>query len=258
MNTSPMQKIPLAEDLTVAVAEAGPEKGRPLLVLHGAQGPSSVAGFVGAMAENAHVYAPTHPGFEGEPRPERFDTVDDLASAYVDLLDRLDLHDVIVVGFSFGGWIAAELAVRNATRLSGLVLVDAAGIEVEGYDMNSVLSRPPAGGPPAGAPPMSHQQAAARAGNREAMMVYTKDMGLSNPTLRRRLVHVTIPALVVWGENDPILPPDYGRAYAQAPPNARFVLIEAAGHFPQLEQPERLLHVVREFTESIPFSQATK
>src|SRR2546421_11846464 len=62
---------------------------------------------------------------------------------------------------------------------------------------------------------------------------------------------VRIPALVVWGESDGVADPDYGRAYAQSLPNARFELIPEAGHLPQIEQPERLLTLVWEFANSI-------
>jgi pimeloyl-ACP methyl ester carboxylesterase len=74
---------------------------------------------------------------------------------------------------------------------------------------------------------------------------------MHDPKLRRRLGRVTIPALVVWGESDGVVDPDYGRAYAKSLPNARFKLIPEAGHVPQIEQPERLLKLVWEFADSI-------
>ena len=76
-----------------------------------------------------------------------------------------------------------------------------------------------------------------------------------DPKLRRQLGRVTIPALVIWGESDRVVDPDYGRAYAQSLPNARFELILEAGHLPQIEQPERLLKIVWEFVDSIPVRQ---
>src|SRR5258707_13672600 len=103
-----------------------------MLLLHGGGGPQTMFGLASALSKRSHVLTPTHPGFAGEPRPEWFDGIDDLAVAYLELLERLDLHKVMVVGFSMGGWIAAEIAVRDTTRLGSLVLVDAAGIEVEG------------------------------------------------------------------------------------------------------------------------------
>src|SRR5260370_30206892 len=130
-----------ADGLTVRIDERG--TGRPLLVLHGGGGPQSVAGFAAAAAARAHVLTPTHPGFAGTPRPEWFNSVADLALTYLELLERLDLHEVMVVGFSMGGWIASELAVRDTARLSSLVLVDAVGIQVKAPEIADVFSLAP-------------------------------------------------------------------------------------------------------------------
>src|SRR6266702_6745420 len=130
-----------ADGLTVRIDERG--SGRPMLVLHGGGGPQSVSSFAEAVAERAHVLTPIHPGFAGEPRPEWFNSIDDLALTYLELLERFDLRDVMVVGFSIGGWIASELAVRDTTHLSSIVLVDAVGIQVEGHAIANVFSLTP-------------------------------------------------------------------------------------------------------------------
>jgi pimeloyl-ACP methyl ester carboxylesterase len=238
-----------ADGLTVRVDERG--SGRPILVLHGGGGPQTVSGFAEALSTRAHVLVPTHPGFAGEPRPEWFDSIDDLAFAYLDLLERLDLRDVLVIGSSMGGWIASAMALRDTTRLSGVVLVDAAGIRVDGHPIVDVSSLTPdelsalSFHNPAAfrvdPATVSPEQARARAANFQALYVYDQGQGMGDPKLRRRLRRVRIPALVVWGESDRVIDPDYGRAYAQSFPDARFQLIPEAGHLPQLEQPERLL-----------------
>ena len=248
-----------ADGLTVRIDERG--SGRPILVLHGGGGPQSVSGFAAALAERAYVLSPIHPGFGGEPRPEWFNSIDDLALTYLELLERLDLHEVMVVGFSIGGWIASELAVRDTTRLGSIVLVDAVGIQVEGHEIADVFPLTPdelsalSYHNPAAfridPATLSPDQVAARAGNFQALGVYGREPGMRDPKLRRRLGRVTIPALVVWGESDGVVDPDYGRAYAQSLPNARFKLIPGAGHLPQVEQPERLLKLVWEFADSI-------
>src|SRR5216110_3440333 len=126
-----------ADGLTVRFDERG-NSGRPILILHGGGGPQTVAGLAAGLSK-AHVLVPTHPGFAGEPRPEWFDSIDDLALTYLDLLERLNLHEVMVIGFSIGDWIASELAVRDTTRLSSIVLVDAVGIQVEGHEIADVF-----------------------------------------------------------------------------------------------------------------------
>ena len=98
---------------------------------------------------------------------------------------------------------------------------------------------------------VSPEQAETRAANLRTLYVYDQGQGMGDPKMRRRLRRVRIPALVVWGESDRVIDPDYGRAYAQSLPNARFELILEAGHLPQLEQPARLLALVQEFAESI-------
>jgi pimeloyl-ACP methyl ester carboxylesterase len=243
-----------ADGLTVRIDERG--SGQPVLVLHGGAGSQSVTGFAEALSARAHVITPTHPGFGGEPRPDWFDSVDDLAHAYLELLERLDLRDVTVIGFSIGGWIASEMAVRDTSRLGQIVLVDAAGIQVEGQKIADVFSLTPdqlsalSFHNPAAfrvdPTSLSPQQIAGRAANFQALGVYTRKQGMADPKLRRRLGRVKIPALVVWGESDGVVSPDYGRAYARSFPHARFELIPEAGHMAQLEQPERLLKLVGE------------
>src|SRR2546426_5552108 len=253
------RKETFADGLTVRLDERG--SGPPMLVLHGGGGPQSVAGFTEALSLHAHVLSPIHPGFAGEPRPEWFDSIDDLALTYLDLLERLNLHEVMVIGFSIGGWIASELAVRDTTRLSSIVLVDAVGIQVEGHEIADVFSLAPdelsalSYHNPAAfridPATLSPEQVAAIAATFQTLAVYGREQGMADRKLRRRLARVTIPALVVWGESDRVVDPDYGRAYAQALGNARFTLIPEAGHLPQIEQPVRLLNVILEFADSI-------
>lgn len=242
-----------ADGLTVRIDERG--SGRPVLILHGGGGPQTVIGLAVALSANAHVLVPTHPGFAGEPRPAWFDSIDDLAITYLDLLEQLDLHDVIVIGSSVGGWIASEMAVRDTTRLSSLVLVDATGIQVAGHEIVDVYSLTPdelsalSFHNPAAfrvdPATITPEQVATRAANFQTLKVYDRKQG--DPKLRRRLSRVNIPVLVVWGESDGVVDSDYGRAYAQSFPHARFELVSEAGHLPQIEQPERILNLVREF-----------
>src|SRR5471032_840156 len=111
----------LNDTLTVAVDDQG--QGRAYLLLHGGAGPASMAGLAAALSARARVLTPTHPGFNGEPRPEGFSSAGDLANAYLDLLDRLGIRDVLIVGNSFGGWVAAEMALLQPRRVAGIVLL---------------------------------------------------------------------------------------------------------------------------------------
>jgi len=250
-----------ADGLTVRFDERGNRSGRPILILHGGGGPQTVAGIAAGLSR-AHILVPTHPGFDGEPRPEWFDSVDDLAIAYLDLLERLDLQDVLVIGSSMGGWIASAMALRDTSRrLRGLVLINATGIQVDGHPVADVSTLAPAElaalsfHDPAvlriDPSTITPEQIATRKANTETLYVYDSQKLGGDPKLQRRLCRVRIPVLVAWGESDRVVDQEYGRAYAQAFPNARFELIPEAGHLPQIEQPEHLLTLVRQFAINV-------
>ena len=233
-------------------------EGRTYLLLHGGAGPRSVAGFAGLLAEHgpARVIVPTHPGFDGTPRPDRLDSVAGLARLYSALLDRLDLDGVTVVGNSIGGWTAAELALLHNPRVSGFVLVNAVGIvvpdapvtDISGltpYQLSQLSFHDPE---PFRIDPatVTEQQAAVLAANRRTLGAYAGP-AMGDPELRGRLAGADSPTLVLWGESDGIVTPAYGRAFAEAVPGAEFRLLAGAGHLPQIETPEQLLTHLRDF-----------
>src|SRR6202044_3798378 len=75
--------------------------------------------------------------------PEWFNGIDDIALSYLALLERRDLRDVLVIGSSIGGWIASEMEVREPERISGTVLLNAVGIDVEGIELADFFSLTP-------------------------------------------------------------------------------------------------------------------
>jgi pimeloyl-ACP methyl ester carboxylesterase len=211
------------------------------------------------------VLAPSHPGFGGSERHESIDSVDDLAYLYLDFIASLGSEGVDLLGLGLGGWIAAELAVRCRHNLRHLVLADAVGIKVSGrteVDVveTFVLSREelldlawhdPALGAErmklAGAPDLEDAELLTLIRNREAAARLAWKPFMHNPALRRWLHRITVPTLVLWGESDRIVRPDYGRAFQQAIPGAEFQLIPAAGHYPYLEQPDAFVASVMAF-----------
>jgi pimeloyl-ACP methyl ester carboxylesterase len=262
-NTPPIstRRESFADGLTVRFDERGNRDGRPVLILHGGGGPQTVASIAAGLSR-AHVIVPTHPGFEGEPRPEWFNSIDDLAFAYLELLERLNLRNVLVIGSSLGAWIASTMALRDTTQLiRGLVLVNGVGIQVDGHPVPDVSTLTPAElsalsfhNPAAfriNPSTITPEQIAARKANTETLYVYDSQRLGGDTKLQRRLKHVKIPVLVVWGESDRVADLEYGRVYAQSFPNARFEPIPEAGHLPQIEQPEPLLNVVRKFAINV-------
>jgi pimeloyl-ACP methyl ester carboxylesterase/mannose-6-phosphate isomerase-like protein (cupin superfamily) len=232
--------------------------GRTYLLLHGGAGPQSVTGFADRLAETgpARVVVPVHPGFGGTPRPDGLNSIAGLARLYAALLEDLDLTDVTVIGNSIGGWIAAEMGLTGSARITSVVLVDAVGIEVPGHpaadffsltlDQVAELSYHDPGPFRIDPAAMSAEQQAVMAGNRGALAVYG-GTAMADPGLQTRLGQISVPTLVVWGDSDRIVDPDYGRAYATAIPGARFRLLEATGHVPQIETPGQLLSAIQDF-----------
>jgi pimeloyl-ACP methyl ester carboxylesterase len=259
-------RIPVAENGTIEVTVAENGEGHPVLLLHGGGGPLTVAGFADLLAAQrpARVITPTHPGFGGTPRPDSLASVQGLAAVYIALLAELGLSDVTVIGNSIGGWIAAEMALLDTNRISSFVLVDAVGIEVPGHPIADFFSLTPRqvaelsyhdpdrfGIDPTKLPP---EALTVMAGNRAALAVYA-GTSMIGAGLAERLASVTAPALVIWGDSDHIADADYGRAFADAIPGARFQLLPETGHLPQIETPGQLLDAVWAFAQNHALSR---
>jgi pimeloyl-ACP methyl ester carboxylesterase len=225
--------------------------GRPVLLLHGMQHVDPQARFLDLLARRAEVIVPSHPGFGHSERPAGFETVYDLVHLYLDVLEALPYEKVALVGLSFGGWIAAEVAATCCHRLDRLALVDAFGIKVsdrETADILDVFNTSPrevqrrSWHDPARWSPsfdeMPDEEIIARARDWEALCLYGWHPYMYNPQLTRWLHRITVPTLVLWGASDGIVAPSYGHAYSALIPGSRFQLIEGAGHHPEIEQPE--------------------
>ncbi len=107
--------------------EAG--EGPPLLFLHGAQGFVPEHPYAGLLSVRHRLIAPSHPGFGRSSLPDWIDAVDDIAYIHLELLDRLGIVQVDVIGCSLGGWIAAELATKSPERVRRMVLVGPVGVK---------------------------------------------------------------------------------------------------------------------------------
>ena len=245
-------------DLEVLRMGAGP----PILLLHGLHTVDPQAPFLDLLGAHHEIIAPSHPGFGHSPRPADFDTVYDLAHLYLDLLEALPYDKVTLLGFSFGGWLAAEIAATCCHRLQRLILVDPLGIKLgdrESRDILDLFDTAPAEvqrrtwHDPAkwqtDFNAMSDDAIVVHARNRDALCLYGWQPFMYNPKLPRWLCRIAVPTLVLWGEHDGIVAPKYGRAYADLIPGARFQAIAAAAHAPHLEQPDAVVAAVASFLE---------
>lgn len=253
--TSQTQSI---DGVSVDIVRAG--SGRQLLFLHSVDGVQPQAPWFTALASQFEVIAPWHPGFGHSELPHEFQRIDDLAYFYLELIDQLDLSEVVLFGSSFGGWLAAEIAVRSTESLSHLVLADPLGIKVgdrESRDIADVfavsqdeLTALAYHDPSRRTRDYSTMTDAERLGiarSRESYTYFGWRPYMHDPGLRRWLRRIRIPTLVLWGESDGIVSPEYGRAFSAEIPNARFELIPEAGHYPHVEQPERFVQAVSRF-----------
>jgi pimeloyl-ACP methyl ester carboxylesterase len=247
-------------------------RGRPILLIHGVNPISPQAPFLDGLAEHGEMVAPSAPGFGNSPRPPDFDTMYDLVHFYREVLDGLP-GQTALIGFSFGGWIAAEIAAAGSPKIECLVLVDPVGIKIGGREERDIVhffNTPPeelnrrSWHDPARRPAgcwglgwqavideaMTDDDMVRLARNWDALCLYAWRPHMYNPQLKHWLRRISVPTLVLWGASDRIVTPAYGRAYAELIPGARFELIERAGHHPELEQSPAFLDAVQGFLDA--------
>jgi pimeloyl-ACP methyl ester carboxylesterase len=255
---------------TVAVRHCGFEAkvkvagdGPPVVYLHTAGGPRWDS-FLDALAEHHTVYAPDHPGTGATARESIYqvDTLWDLILIYDELLEGLGLSSVPIIGSSFGGMMACELAAMRPDRVSRLVLIDPIGLwrddtpvtaymllpqdelvttlfsNLEAESVQEFLTLPE--DPQELAVLMADSVWALGATGKFVWPI--PDKGLS-----KRLHRVTAPTLIMWGEDDKLISPVYAEEFASRIADSRVEIIEGAGHVPQWEQLERVTPLVLDF-----------
>jgi pimeloyl-ACP methyl ester carboxylesterase len=233
--------------------------GPPLLFLHGAGGAGRWLAFQERLAKDHTVYFPSHPGHGGSPAAEWIEHISDLAFHYLDLLDRLGLERVHLVGASFGGWIAAEIATMASHRLESLVLIDPVGIRVDGWiypflfgmdipEIVGTIFQNPMAALALAPPDQSIDTLALQYRQGTALARVSWNPYLYNPLLRRRLGRISSPTLLCWGAHDRLAPlKPCGEAWAQEILGSRLRVFEESGHVPHLEEPEAVAEAIGEF-----------
>jgi pimeloyl-ACP methyl ester carboxylesterase len=250
-------------DAKVRVGGTGP----PVVFLHGAGGPAWDP-FLEALAQRRTVYAPDHPG-TGETERDAIRRVRglwDLVLFYDELLDALGLERVPLVGASFGGMVACEIAAHRRGAIEGLVLLDPLGLwrddaPVAQYmtmtadELAAVLFHDPrcaAAQAALALPDDLGERAVAMADLVWAMGATGKfAWPIPDKGLDRRLHRVNAPTLVVWGEEDRLVPPVYAQEFAARIVGARVELIAGAGHLPQIERTDEVAPLVLGFLDGL-------
>jgi pimeloyl-ACP methyl ester carboxylesterase len=217
--------------------------------------------FRDTLAQQARVIAPLYPGMGSAEDKNRLNSVDDLAFLLLDFIEKMGLSNVTVIGASFGGWVAAEMAVRRSSALSRLVLINPLGIKVsdrETRDITDFFGTPDdelrrrAFVDPAKAGPVLRElddvNLRSRLQARETLTRYGWQPYMHHPRLRQRLGRINVPSLVLGADGDTMLSPGYARKYAELIPAARFDEIKSARHFAHIEKAEAVAHRVITFT----------
>jgi pimeloyl-ACP methyl ester carboxylesterase len=242
--------------VTVKLHRAG--SGPTVLFLHGAGGVPQWLPFFDALAERFTVLVPEHPGFGGSDDPGWISSMPDLAMFYLDLVEEEGLDGLHLIGNSLGGWLAAEILVRDRSRFRSLVQLAPAGIRVKGVPCgdNFIL------GPEEAIRNLYHDQAFAdrilglapseaqldvMLHNRFTVAKFGWQPRWYDPDLEKWLHRIKLPALVVWGTEDKIMPPAFAALWQERLPDVRVVTVPVCGHLPHVEQERIVSHHVLDF-----------
>jgi pimeloyl-ACP methyl ester carboxylesterase len=233
--------------------------GRPLVFLHDAFCPSWLP-LHDKLASEFEVFAPVHPGFVGsEDNFDQFAEMEDLVFHYLDLCEVLALDHPVVVGASFGGWIAAEWAIRHSDRLKCLILIAPLGLRLETAPAADVLSldgaalRQTVFADPASTLAMETLPDTPKADGIVGTILSRRTLARfawqfpDDPRLLRYLYRVRLPALILWGERDGYVPLAHGRAFHEGIANSELTVIPNVGHLPHVEAPEKCVEIMLTF-----------
>ena len=263
MASSNVRRLRLWQDQVetdVEMAGSGP----PLVYLHGPWGLAPDRGFIARLAETHTVYAPRHPGTTpGDPDAvHRLEDWLDLVVYHGDLFEQLQLEKPALVGHSFGGLVAAEIAAAAPKSVGRLVLIDPVGLWRDDLPVKNwmLLSdkerRPSLFADPEGKAAQQFfavpNESAERVDTLAQLIWAQACTGkfvwpLPDRGFKRRAHRIGAPTLIVWGKADRIIDPAYAQEFAKRISGAKVALIDKAGHLPQLEQPDAVLKAVRGF-----------
>lgn len=246
----------------IEVAETG--KGRDLLFLHGAGGHVANDPLIAALASRYRVSAPLLPGYGQSSGEDGLRDMLDITLHALDVMEKLKLKKPIVVGHSMGGMIAAEMAAIAHTEVERLCLLAPAGLWLDDHPVVDLFSKLPYELPAL----LFHDVEAGRrlmtagGGNMEDpeflkqfLVMNARRLGMAGKILfpiperglAQRLCRITAKTLIVWGNEDVMIPPVYGRAFKKAISGSKLVKIAKAGHAVGHERPAAVLKAIREF-----------
>jgi pimeloyl-ACP methyl ester carboxylesterase len=244
-------------DTQVNLRKSG--KGRPILFLHGAGGVLEWLPFFDRMAEIGELWVPDHPGFGKSDDPHWIKSIPDLAMYYLDFLDHIGPPEGFdVIGHSLGGWISAEMAVRNTSRIRSLTLISPVGIRLNGVPMGDVfiwneeenarnffydqdlqqrrLTAQP-----------SEETTDEMIKNKYSFAKHAWQPRLFNPDLEKWLHRVNVPTQIIWGRDDQLIPAQYADAWKTKVNASQVTIIPECGHLPTIEKGNEVAAQIKKF-----------
>jgi pimeloyl-ACP methyl ester carboxylesterase len=238
--------------------------GRKLLVLHDEMGYPGPLRWEATLAETRQLIVPLMPGFGRVPRVDWVRNVRDLASLYARMLRNEGLAPIDVVGFSFGGWLAAEMAEADPSLFRRMVLVAPLGVRPEtgeildAFQLTHKAQLEATVADPAGTPEfaelyggISADQMVAFEDARAESARLAWQQYLHDPSLPHRLEGLgeKLPVLLIHGEKDAVVPRSAVDVYARSLGKARVESFAGSGHRPEIESREAFTSLIRKFLD---------
>jgi pimeloyl-ACP methyl ester carboxylesterase len=238
--------------------------GEPLLYLHGAGGLMPFEPFLEELGMRFKVYAPHFPGYGESTGVEHIDDIGDAVLFYHELMDELGIPTAYLVGHSMGGMLAAEVAAFDVHRARKLVLIAPAGFWIDEVPMPDLFA--------AQLTEMAEllfHDPNSRAAQMMTMIpsdfkvletMYVERVKrfaaaskflwpIPDRGLKKRAYRIAAPTLLLWGDDDKLIPPAYANEFLSRIKNSRLELIKNAGHMVMYEQQEALVGAIRKFLE---------
>jgi len=239
------------------IIEAGPPTATPLLYLHGAFMGNQWLDVHTLLARRFRLIAPDIPGFGLTERPAWMRDINDYVLFFRDLLDTLNVKQPVLAGHALGGWIAAELAVYYPERLQALILSHAMGLRVKGSPIADIFALSPqeylrliTHGDPTSLPfwpeEFDVEYQLLQYHERTTLAALAWNPGY-DPRLAQRLARIQLPTLILWGENDLLIPPIYGETFRNLIAGSELVQLPVAGHLSLIENAEEWWGAVETF-----------
>jgi pimeloyl-ACP methyl ester carboxylesterase len=245
-------------DVTVRLLRGG--EGMPVIFFHGPTGFPGWIPIFDQLAARYQVLVPEHPGFGRSDNPAWIRNVPDVAMYYLDFLDQLGAEKAHLIGHALGGWIAAELAVRNSSKLASLTLIAPAGIRMRGVPIGDDFIWSPEEAvrnlfydeslaEQTLAKTLTEEETELQLTNRFMAAKLGWEPRWFNPALERWLHRIDVPTMIVWGAEDKFLPSRYAELWRERVADARVELIAQCGHLAHIEKPDAVARKILAFLD---------